>query len=338
MKIDLDAILYNYRHLKCYYKKNVIAVLKDNAYGIGLLKVANVLKNESGIIIAINKIEDIVLLRKNGYDKDILYLNVFEEKDLDVFIKYNVSVIVQSLKQLNQIKNKNVPFHLKVNTGMNRLGIYDYELEKTIKLINNDPSYNMIGIMSHFATNDLDHTCYNRFKEIVAKIKKDNLIIHCFASGSLNEYFPNISTHIRIGLKLYGIGDRNSFLHNVITIHTPILEIKKIKKDELVGYNYTFKSNIDGYLYILPIGYGQGYGRFKKSIAYVDNIYLKQAGNISMDYATFFSSYLIDINMEVELIGKKISLEELAFLNDIDCHELLIRFNTKKEYHKLSLK
>ena len=100
LHVDLDAILYNYRHLKCYYKKNVIAVLKDDAYHIGLLKVMETLKNEEGIIIAINHLSEAILLRENGFENDILYLNVFDSEDIPTIIKYNISVIIDSLTQL----------------------------------------------------------------------------------------------------------------------------------------------------------------------------------------------------------------------------------------------
>lgn len=332
--IDLDSILYNYRHLKCYYQKNVIAVLKDDAYGVGLIKVMKTLKHENGLIIAINKIEDIILLRENGYDKDILYLNVFDKEDITIFKKYNVSVIVQSIKQLEEIEKTNIPFHLKFNTGMNRLGVYDNEVNKIINMVNNNKDLNLIGVMTHFANDDNEHTCYKKFENIVRKIKKDNLIIHCFASSSLNEKFDNISTHIRVGIKLYGIGERNTFLHNAITLKAPIIEIKPIDENQKIGYDFTYTTSKKGYLYILPIGYGQGFGRFKKSLAYVNNTYLKQAGHISMDYSTYFSTSLINIDQEVELLGKKVSFEEISLLNNIDPHEILVRLKIDKIYFK----
>ena len=164
------------------------------------------------------------------------------------------------------------------------------------------------------------------------------MVIHCFASSSLNEYFDNISTHIRVGIKLYGIGERNAFLHNALTLISPILTIKSIKKDDEVGYDLTYKCKENGYLYILPIGYGQGLFRYKESVAFIDNLFIKQAGKISMDYATYFSTNLIDINNEVELFGKKIPMESLCKINDISPHEIIVSLKVKKEYHKLTLK
>ena len=127
LKVDLDNILYNYRHIKCYYKKNVIAILKDDAYGLGLIEIAKTLQYEEGIIIGVSSLEEIIKLRKNDYQKEILYLNVFDEEDLKVIIDNDVSVIVENLNQLKLLKNTKIKFHLKFNTGMNRLGLKDQE-------------------------------------------------------------------------------------------------------------------------------------------------------------------------------------------------------------------
>lgn len=330
--VDLDSILYNYRHLKCYYQKDVIAVLKDDAYGVGLIKIAKALENEENIIIAVSELEEIRSLRKNNFNKEILYLNVFDEDDINLIKDLNVIVIIENLDQLKLVKKYSIPFHLKINTGMNRLGLYDKDIFKAIDLINGDNSYLIKGIMTHFADEDKNHQSYNLFEKYVRLLNKKDLIIHCFASSSLNENFANISTHIRVGLKLYGISERCSFLHYALTLKSPILSIKKIKKFDKIGYDKTYESKEDGYLIILPIGYGKGMYRYNDSICFSNNVYLKQAGKISMDYSTYFSNKKIDKNEEIELFGKKVPVEILAKTNNISCHELLVNLKVNKEY------
>ena len=100
MNVDLDSIIYNYRHLKCYYGKNVIAVLKDDAYGVGLIEVSDALKYEEGLIIAVNKLSEAILLREHDFAKDILYLNVFDKDDIEIIKEHNISVIIDNIKQL----------------------------------------------------------------------------------------------------------------------------------------------------------------------------------------------------------------------------------------------
>ncbi len=340
LQIDLDSILYNYRHLKCYYKKNVIAVLKDDAYGVGLVEVMKTLQNEEGLIIAINHLSEAITLRENGFDKEILYMNVFDENDFECIKKYNLSVVVESLQQLSLLKDQTIPFHIKFNTGMNRIGLDEKDAMKAIKIVNAQAKhYQLVGAMTHFADEDKYHTAYYQFEKYVKLIQKKDLIIHCFASSSLNQYFAdNVTNYIRVGIKLYGIGERSTFLHNALTLISPIIKVKSIQKNQKVGYDLTYEVPYDGYLYLLPIGYGQGWGRFKHSFAFYNYNFLKQAGKISMDYSSYFSKQMISNEEKVELFGKNIPLESLCKANGIDPHEILVRLKVKKEYHKITLK
>lgn len=340
LKIDLDSILYNYRHLKCYYQKNVIAVLKDDAYGVGLIEVMKTLQYEKDLIIAINHLNEAIALRKNGFKKDILYLNVFDEKDIPIIQKYNISVIVESFYQLKLLKNQLIRFHIKFNTGMNRIGFDEIDAPKAIKELNTfSKQYQLVGAMTHFADEDQNHSAFFKFEKHVKQLQKKDLIVHCFASNSLSEYFDEkITNYIRVGIKLYGIGERSTFLHSTLTLMSPIISIHAVKEKQKVGYDFIYETPTDGHLYLLPIGYGQGWGRFKQSFAFTNYRFLKQAGKISMDYSSYFSKQFIDLQEEVELFGKNIPLESLCQINDIDPHEILVRLKVRKEYHKITLK
>lgn len=332
LKIDLDTILYNCKHLKCYYKKKMMAVLKDDAYGLGLLEIANHIKDEVDMVL-VSKIEEIKLLKENAFNKDILYLNVFDKEDIEILKRYQVHVIVDNLSQLEIAKEYNLPFHLKINCGMNRLGLYKKDIEIAIKKINKG-KYNIKGVMAHFQDEDKHHESYVRFKKYVEKIKIDNLMIHCHASNSLSTYYENITTHIRVGIKLYGLGEKNCFLHNALTLTSPILRINNVDKGEYVGYDKTYCCKEKGYLYILPIGYGNGMYKTNNSIVYVDNTFLKQAGKISMDYATYFSTKLIKSDEIIEIFGKKVPLESLAYQNKCSLHEMIVNLKVNKQYIK----
>ena len=91
LHIDLDSVLYNFRHLKCFYKKKVIAVLKDDAYGLGLLKIYNAIKYEEDLVIAVSSLNEAKLLRDNAFLGPIIYLNVFDKEDVG-FIKEDMPV------------------------------------------------------------------------------------------------------------------------------------------------------------------------------------------------------------------------------------------------------
>lgn len=326
LKIDEDAILYNYRHLKCAYEKNIIAVLKDDAYGFGLLKVANLLKNEDGIIFAVKNFDEALQLRLNHIDNDILVLGVFEEKDLAIANKYNLTVLLVNISQLSSLKKSNVKFHIKVNTGMNRLGVKIGQTQALFNLVFQNEDYRLTGIMTHFATKDEDNIQYEIFKKCLASLDTSNLIIHCFSSSSIKK--DNLTTHARIGLKLYGFSERSAMLKNALDLYCPVVCNYKIKRNEKVGYDFMFTAPEDGYLYILPIGYNDGWGRLKISYAYSKGLYLKQAGNISMDFSAYFSATKIDFDEPLQLIGIDTPLEHLATLNGICLHEILLKITT----------
>lgn len=333
LKVDLDAIRYNYRHITCKYKKKVIAVLKDNAYGLGLLEVASCLKEEANLVIAVNQLDEAILLRNQQFTCPILYLNVFDEEDLQIAEQYQISLVVSNLRQLTMMENKNIPFHLKFETGMHRIGLDRKDAMIAISKINTyRKKFRLEGLMTHLASEDENHEQYHAFEELIQTVKqKDELMIHCHSSSSLTE-MKNICNYVRVGIKLYGIGERSSFLHLAVSLYSPVIQIKTIEKNQKVGYSFAYETKEKGYLYLLPLGYGQGWGRFEKSYGYLEYKYLEQAGLISMDYSCYFSTTLFDIHSTIELIGPGVPIESLAQLNHLDVHEILTRLKVKKIY------
>ncbi len=329
LTINLKAIKYNYNHLKCHYKKKIIAVLKDDAYGLGIKKIVSTLMDDKDLVVAVNSFKDLENIKEMKVKK--LYLNIFDKDDLLYFKENKISVVLSSLNQLEYLKNSNIPFHIKINVGMNRIGLNKEEYLQAINIISTDrESYNLEGIMCHFPTSDANHSFYNIFKELVTLCPfYKNLMIHCFASSSIFE--ESFTNYIRVGIKLYGV-DNSLFYQNCLYLNAPIIQKKFIKKGEKVGYDLAYAAISDGYLYLLPIGYGQGWGRFIDSYAFFDNHYLKQIGKISMDYSIYFSTIDLNIGENIELIGNHISLKSLATINYQDVHEVLIKIKVDKDY------
>ena len=227
-KINLDAILYNYRHLKCQFQKNIIAVLKDDAYGLGAVPIAKHLQNEEGIVFAVKDLHEAIQLRKAKIIKDILVLGVFEKEDLSKIKKYHLQVIVTTLKQLEELKDTSILFHLKVNTGMNRLGLSIEDFKKAFFLCHHHPQYCLKGIMTHFATADENHKQYQVFKEALQGLDCSSLMIHCFSSNSLQQ--DDLTNYCRVGIRLYGLFKRDLMLKNALEI---VSSQKKETEEEL---------------------------------------------------------------------------------------------------------
>lgn len=323
-KIDLNAILYNYRHLKCTYKKNIIAVLKDNAYGCGLIKTAKILQNEENIIFAVKNFAEAIALRQEEIKNPILVLGVFEKNDLTLAKQYSLTVIVSDIDQLPYLKNSGVDFHIKMNISMNRLGLKPIDFINTYYMTYKNSSFSLKGLMTHFATADTDHHQYKTFIDVLDKINYDkSLIIHCLSSNSL--FLEEKTNYVRVGMKLYGFLERSSMLKDAINLTAPIIKVIPVKKGEKVGYDLSYTVPEDGYIYILPLGYQNGWGRFKISYAFYDYKYLIQAGKQSMDYTAYFCKYNIKKGEIVELISLNVPLEHLATLNNLSIYQILIQ-------------
>ena len=117
---------------------------------------------------------------------------MFEKKDLLSIKKYHFQVIVTSLKQLNDLKNTSIPFHLKINTGMNRLGLSIDDFKKAFAICRHHSEYCLKGVMTHFATSDKNHYQYLKFKEALKGLDLTSLMIHCFSSYYIqNEELTN---------------------------------------------------------------------------------------------------------------------------------------------------
>ncbi len=332
--IDLQAITYNYKHLKCSYNKNIIAVLKDNAYGCGLVKIAKQLQNEEKIIIAVKDFKEAILLRRNEIKCPILVLGVFEKEDLKLAKYYNVSVIVADFNQINMLKNSKVNFHLKLNSHMNRLGLSQEEFIRAYKICYKNKSYNLEGLMTHFATSDDNNYQYNYFIDTLKQINYDpSLIVHCFSSKSLKQ--DVYTNYVRVGLKLFGFLERSAMLKDAITLFAPVVKIIPIKKDEKVGYDFTYKAPSDGYIHIIPIGYGQGWGIFNTSFAFCDYQYLTQAGKNSMDFSAYFCRNKIKEDTMLELISLNVPIEHLSTLNNISIYQILTSLKNLKTIYDI---
>ena len=330
LKINLDAILYNYRHLKCEYKKNIIAVLKDDAYGMGAIQVANTLKNEEGVVFAVKDIKEGLELRYAHIDTDILILGVIQKEDIPVLQKFHFQVIVTELEQLIFLKNTGIPIHLKINTGMNRLGLAKDEFKEAFFKCHQQNDYCLKGVMTHFATADENHFQYQQFKEALEGLDLTSLMVHCFSSNSLK--VDDLSNYCRVGIRLYGLFNRDLMLKNALELESPIVHQFFVKKGQKVGYDWLYEVKADGYLCVLPLGYAQGWGRYQKSFAYYENNYLEQAGNISMDYTVYFSPKPIKKDTILELISLHVPIEQVASINRVSVYEILVRLSLDRLY------
>ncbi len=334
LEINLNALENNLYYFKNYLNKNtkIMAMVKAFSYGSGSYEIANFLKRKNVHYLAVAITDEGIELRKGGIDLPILILNP-DSTNFNLLIKYNLEPEIYNFKILdefyNAVKNKiynPYPIHLKINTGMNRLGFCSEEINFLIKKLKNYPKIFVKSVFSHLAASDepkydnFTKMQINQYKKITKKIKNSlnySFIKHILNSAGI-ERFPQAQFDmVRLGIGLYGVSATdNPKLQNISTLKTKIIHIAKVKKGETVGYGRKGKIEKDSIIATIPIGYADGLNRLlsnRKGKVLINNSYVPIIGNICMDLTMIdVSEVNAKIGDEVVVFGKKNTITKIA--------------------------
>ena len=332
VEIDTKAIEHNYEVIKQKAgNAKICCVVKDNAYGHGADKLSLIYEKLGASYFAVSNIDEAIALRNNGIKTPILILGYTNVEDAYLLNKYGISQCVYSLiyaKHLNE-KNVKIKCHLKVDTGMNRLGFKD--IQKMKQAYNLD---NLLfeGIFTHFAYSENEESTRTQFKifdNAIKELEKDNItfkIRHCANSASIFRYPEYNLDMVRPGIVLYGLGGYPE-LKQALTMHSIISHIKYIEKGETVGYNRTFVADKRIKVATIPVGYGDGFLRVNKdkNTISINGKKARILGNICMDQMMVDVSD-IDVNLLDEVIIYD-DLEEYARNINTISYELICSIN-----------
>ena len=298
-----------------------MAVVKNNAYGHGLKEISEYLdKDERIIYLVVNNIKEALYLRNNNIKKDILILGNIEASDITLIIDRNLTISINNIKTFyllieNEFKGK---VHININTGMNRLGISSFDLERIIK-----SSLNIEGIYTHYIGDENDliniKLQQEKFINAISKIDYKKYLIHDASTNNVSLLNLDKTNAIRIGLGLYGLKDN---LKPILSIKSPIINIIKVKKNEGVSYHSSFIAPKDGYIVTIPFGYGDGW---YKNIKIINKDYI-QAGDMTMNYTMFFSENYPK-NYEIEIIGKYNKISNISLLYNLTPYEIITKIS-----------
>lgn len=323
-EINLRNIYMNYLYAKEQSNKEVIPVVKANAYGHGAIEVVKYLSSKGVSFFAVSLLEEALELRKEFPSIDLLVLGVTHISDFRDAAENNIVVTISNLDKLQIIHSYDSPLrvHLKVDTGMNRLGFKDInDIKTAIKVIDNCPSIKLEGIFTHFATMDNDLDYYKiqraRFEKILEELDHNFSIVHAGNSIATLKFEKNIesTTHTRLGISLYGatLDEDKKGLVPTFKLITKISEIKKLKCGDKVGYGATYEAKEDEIIGILPLGYADGFIR-KNGSGYVEisNKLYKIVGRICMDQMFIKIDETITMEDDVILFGGMITVDDVA--------------------------
>jgi alanine racemase len=357
LEIDLKAILFNIKNIKSLIGKNtsIIAVIKSNAYGHGILEVAKLLTPHVSYF-AVAGLEEVIILRESGISIPILFLsNPLNEEDYELIFDYKITPTINNFYSLEKFDklagkyNSILSVHLKIDTGMGRMGINWEEKEEILNLLLKAQNLKLEAIYTHFSkAEDPQYTRLQmeRFEEVVSYIKKFyryNFKLHAANSCATLKFSSSWYDLVRIGLIIYGIypeiGVRNRIeLRQAMSFKTKLIEVKEVKKGDFIGYNCTYKTPSDTKIGIIPVGYSQGLplSLSNKGFVLIRGKRIPIIGRISMD-ETILDLREIEnpqIGEETVITGiqgeEEIRIEELAELSGTIPYEILCRFGKNK--------
>lgn len=307
MEINLTALVHNYNFFRSKLKPGtkVMAMVKAFSYGSGSFEIANVLQYHQADYLAVAYVDEGVSLRKAGISLPIMVMSP-EEHAFDLMIKHQLEPELFSFRTLTMLENaigrnalpenKPVKAHIKLDTGMNRLGFVEDEVDELIKRLYNNPLIYVQSVFSHLAgsdkpeLDDFTNEQISRFKAMADKIRKaadHPVMMHILNSAGILRFPEAHFDMVRIGIGLYGIGIKGEKqLRPVTTLKSEITQIRKIKKGETVGYNRSFKAANDMTVGVVSIGYADGIPRLLsngKLKLYVNGTGVSVIGDICMD-------------------------------------------------------
>ena len=281
IKNNVKTIISNFNNYKYY-----IGVVKADTYGHNSSEVVKSIIDGGCNYLAVSSLDEALEIRKE-FNIPILCLGIIDSKYIDICIENNIDVTIPNIEYFKEIKDKKVNVHIKIDTGMNRLGIK--EKNELNEIFNTNSNIYIKGIYTHiYNASDKETTNkqIDKFKEITSDIDLSKIeIVHIAQSDTLINY-PKLDfcNGARLGIIMYGLTDSNLELLDTIQLISEVIDIKTIKKDETVSYNGTYKAQDNELIGIVSIGYADGVNRhLTGSYIYINDKKYQIIGNICMD-------------------------------------------------------
>lgn len=340
VEINLDNLAFNFHSVKRFVGENIefMAIVKADGYGHGAARCAKRLEAEGIDWFGVAIPEEGLELRAAGVRAPVLCLGSFWNGQENLLLENNLTPVIYRIEQAEIFnraateKNIIVPIHLKVDTGMGRIGVRFDDFNEFAERLREFKNLRVDGVMTHFAA--ADDLAENEFTD--AQIDKFNRAAAMLEAKDFQPAYrdlansPGAVAHensrgnlVRIGGILYGLGGdvlpqaiEKPALKPVMSLHTRIALLKRVPKGETLGYSRTFRTREDSLIATVPIGYQDGYPRLvsNNGRAIINQQYAPIVGRVSMDWTLLDVSRIkgVQVNDDVVLIGKSGELEVTA--------------------------
>lgn len=336
LEINLNAIEHNLRYFKAQIgpETKLMGMVKAFAYGAGAGEIANVLQHQGIDYLTVAYTDEGVQLRKNGIYLPIMVMNP-SVHELDTISAYALEPeiyhfgLLKAVDEYCHSAQKNLKIHIKLDTGMKRLGFEPEEVDALCKELQQMPSLWVASIMSHLAASESEkHYKFTEkqiktFQQGAKKISQAlgyQPLLHLANSAAINHHPKSRFDMVRLGIGLYGIPytkEDAKQLDQVLSLKTYVSQVKSVKKGESIGYGRKGKLNSDGKIATIAIGYADGFPRalgLGKFQVEIKGSLCPTVGTICMDMCMVDVSHIPNINAgdEVKIFGGKVQIQQLA--------------------------
>lgn len=339
LEINLNSIVHNLNYFRSKVKADtrIMAMVKAFSYGSGSFEIANILQFHRVDYLAVAYADEGIELRKAGITMPIMVMNP-EEQSYDAMILYNLEPEIYSFRVLNlfeetlkrseRANQQPVQIHIKLDTGMHRLGFEEADVNELIVRIKNNKYLHLKSIFSHLAASDEpehDDFTWQQIKSFNAMSEKIKshftypIFKHILNSAGIARFPDAQFEMVRLGIGLYGIGaneTEQAQLQNVSTLKTSISQIKNVPANETIGYSRKGVASRDMQIATVPIGYADGLSRKLsngKGKMIIKGKLAPIVGNVCMDMCMIdITDIAANENDEVIVFGNENPITEIA--------------------------
>ena len=350
-EIDLGKLRRNLQLIRGDLPKKVqlMAVVKDEAYGHGALDVARVAVEEGAWGFGLSTLEEAMTLRDAGIAAPLLLLGERQEAELEWCVAHDLTVCVNETHNVRALAKiaakfgKKIPVHVKIHTGMSRYGVRWVEALPLIEKIVTEKSLSLEGVMTHFSQSDeteksFANLQFARFNEVLRALEQRKISVklrHTCNSGGFLDLPHTHLDMVRVGILLYGVFPslvcrKIPGIEPVMSVKAKIAAIQKLKPGEVVGYGMRYTATSERRIAILPIGYGDGFPRVRnEGCALIHGRRAPLLGGIAMDALMVDITDIPQAQMWDEAVimgrqgGEEITVRDLAKLKNSVTYDVL---------------
>ncbi|MGM0904639.1 MAG: alanine racemase [Bacillota bacterium] len=337
VEVNLDCIAENVSAVRARLPQGVaiIGVVKANAYGHGDYQIAKAALDAGASMLAVAFMDEALSLRGKGISAPILVLGATRPEDVNIATAENLTLTVFESEWIEKAKehldsNATLFLHVKVDTGMGRIGVRSIEeLSKIEMMIESDPRLMFNGIFTHFATADeLEDSYFHeqlvQFEAMVASLRSRPACIHSSNSAAALRYGEANFNAIRLGIVMYGLSPSPEIkpelpipLKEAFSLHSKLTQVKRVNNGEKISYGGTYETTEEEWIGTIPVGYADGWIRkLQGQEVLVNGVRSPIVGRICMDQCMVKLPYQVPVGTVVTLIGEQqgsiVPIDEIA--------------------------